>query len=148
MKYSDWLKAALEEKGWTPYRLQKEALAKYGDQAKLTQATISRLLNDKTDSPKITTLQKIAATIGIPMPIEGQVMSDDLDIDIPADAYGSISIEAADFAVQGILAYSAPFPKSMADAEWRKEAFKTLYKAYFVQSLRDAGAIPLLKLIS
>lgn len=53
----DRLIELLNEKGWTPYRLAKEA--------KMAQSTLSDILNDKNKNPTGTTLQKIATALEV-----------------------------------------------------------------------------------
>jgi hypothetical protein len=62
--------------------------------------------------------------------------------------YDEWNEEALDFAVLGIIEYSKEYPKTMADAEWRKKAFKILYKAWYNEEMRRLGVIPLLNLVA
>jgi transcriptional regulator with XRE-family HTH domain len=47
----------LKEKGWTPYKLCKEA--------NMAQSTLSDILNGKKKNPTAATIQKIAAALGV-----------------------------------------------------------------------------------
>tara|TARA_R110000851_G_scaffold145731_1_gene285310 strand:- start:671 stop:1120 length:450 start_codon:yes stop_codon:yes gene_type:complete len=64
------------------------------------------------------------------------------------DQLNTLNIEAADFAVQGILEYYQTFPKTMGDEDWRKRAFTVLYKAWFNEEMRRLGVVPLLDLVA
>ena len=75
-----------------------------------------------------------------------KAIDDQLNAGLPSEAYGRLNFQAADFAVQGILTYSKEFPDAMSE-EFRIKAFKSLYKAWFIQEMKDVGAMPLLSLI-
>jgi hypothetical protein len=62
--------------------------------------------------------------------------------------YNQWNEEALDFAVMGIIEYSKEYPKTMADSEWRKRAFKILYKAWYNEEMRRLGVVPLLNLVA
>lgn len=62
----------LKDKGWTPYRLCKEA--------NMTQSTLSDILNGRRKNPTAITLQKIASALGVTV---DEFFSQTKDIDNP-----------------------------------------------------------------
>ena len=60
----DWINKVLEQRGWTPNRLAREA--------GVSPATIPRALNDDRYVTSNTTLGKISKATGIPTPMEAQ----------------------------------------------------------------------------
>lgn len=66
----------------------------------------------------------------------------------PNDPLSDLNLEAVDFAVIGVSEYLSHYPEVMSNPEWRKRAFKTLYKAWFNEEMRKQGAIPILQLIA
>lgn len=60
----------------------------------------------------------------------------------------TINYEAIDFAVLGLIEFTKVYPSTMDDPEWRKFAFKTLYKAWHNEDMRKHGAVPILDMIA
>ena len=83
---------------------------------------------------------KVSALLGISW-------LDDTESLLAPSVYGQMNFDACDFAVLGIIEYTNKFPDAMT-AEFRIKAFKSLYKAFFIQEARELGAIPLLTLIN
>lgn len=91
----------------------------------------------------------IAQIIGIDWLKESDQPSDQPSkIDSRKYIYDHWNEEALDFAVMGIIEYSKEYPKAMADAEWRKKAFKILYKAWYNEEMRRLGVVSLLNLVA
>lgn len=65
-----------------------------------------------------------------------------------SDLVGKLNLDAADFALIGILEYKKSYPLTMEDEVWRKRAFTTLYRAWFNEEMRSLGVIPLLNLVA
>lgn len=78
----EFLRRALEAKGWTPYRLAKEC--------GVSATTITRPLNnpDYNFTPKLDTLLRIAAATGVPLP---DILNASLGVDA-APVRGSIPV--------------------------------------------------------